>query len=124
MRSLKLIAVMTLCVLAMVSVLMATQNQFGVADTRQVTFSEPIYVGNTLVPAGTYEVKHTMQGETHIMVFTQLHAKNPVEAQVKCTLVPLEKKADQTATFYTHNEKDQHVLTSLEFKGDTAKHVF
>jgi hypothetical protein len=124
MRSLKLIAVMTLCVLAMASVLMAKQNQFGVADTRQVTFNEPMYVGNVLLPKGDYEVKHTMQGETHIMVFTQLHAKNPAEAQVKCTLVPLQKKADQTATSYTQNDKNQRVLTSLEFKGDTAKHVF
>jgi len=50
--------------------------------------------------------------------------KSPAEAQVKCTLVPLEKKADQTATFYTHNDKQEHVLNALEFKGDSAKHVF
>jgi|SRR6516162_8651415 len=124
MRSLKLIALMTLCVLAMASMLLATQNQYGVADTRQVTFNDPIYVGSVLLPAGQYEVKHTMQGETHIMVFKQLHVKSPAEAQVKCTLVPLEKKADQTATFYTHNDKQEHVLNALEFKGDSAKHVF
>jgi hypothetical protein len=117
-------AVMTLCVLAMASVMLATQNQYGVADIRQVTFNEPIYVGNALLPAGQYEVKHTMQGETHIMVFKQLHVKSPAEAQVKCNLVPLEKKAEQTATFYTHNDQQKHVLSALEFKGDTAKHVF
>ena len=124
MRSLKLIAVMTVFVLAMVTLMVATQNQFGVADVSKVTFNDPIYVGTTLLPAGEYEVRHTMQGEAHVMVFKQLHAKNAAEVQVKCTLVPLEKKADQTATFYTNNDKQQHVLNALEFKGDTAKHVF
>jgi hypothetical protein len=124
MRSTKSIAVLAVCVLALGSLLLASQNKFGVADTRQVTFSDPIYVGNVLLPKGDYEVKHTMQGETHIMVFRQLHVKTPVEAEVKCSLVPLQKKADQTATYYTHNDKQEHVLSELVFKGDSAKHVF
>jgi hypothetical protein len=58
------------------------------------------------------------------MVFRQLHVKNPAEARIKCNLVPLTDKATQTATLYTHNDAQQHILTELVFKGDTAKHVF
>jgi hypothetical protein len=58
-------------------------NQFGVADTRPVTFYDTVRVGDTLLPAGDYVVTHQMRGDEHIMVFTK-QGRKPVEARLKC----------------------------------------
>jgi len=124
MRVFKVVAVIAVCLFAAGVLLAANQNKFGVADTRIVSFDQPMLVGNVLLPKGDYEVKHTMDGDNHVMVFTQLHTKNAAEARVKCTLVPLPQKATQSVTLYTHDASDRHVLQELVFKGDQAKHVF
>ena len=113
-----------LCLLGLSVMLNAGQNKFGVADTRQISFTDPIRIGGTLVPKGSYTVLHTMQGEEHIMVFTQEKGRNPVEVKVKCTLVPLGAKADQTQAVWVLNAANERVLRELIFRGDTAKHVF
>lgn len=124
MRSVITVALVAVCVVALGTLLFASQNKLGVANIQTVSFDEPIRVGNVLLPAGDYQVTHTMEGDNHIMVFQQLHVKNPAEARVKCTLVPLPVKANHTEKFYTHDSANQHVLVELTFRGDTAKHVF
>ena len=124
MRTFKILAVVALCVFGLSVSLYAAQNQFGVADTRQVTFDNPIKIGNVMLPKGDYEVRHTMKGEEHIMVFTQLKATKPVQAEVKCKLVPLEVKAPSTQKIYVLNAANERVLQELVFRGDKAKHVF
>ncbi|HUO25345.1 MAG TPA: hypothetical protein VMU61_06735 [Candidatus Aquilonibacter sp.] len=74
------------------------------------------------MPAGDYEVRHTMQGEEHIMVFKSLRTKE--ETSVKCTLVPLGHKAGQNQTVYQLNAANEKVVEELVFRGDSAKHVF
>jgi hypothetical protein len=124
MRLLKVVLVVAVCVIGLSVLMNAGQNQFGVADTRQITFDNPIWVGDTLLPVGNYQVLHTMEGGTHIMVFKQQGGKKPVEARVKCQLVPLAEKAVQTEKIYTYNAKNERVLQMLIFRGDTAKHQF
>jgi hypothetical protein len=124
MRFLKIVAVVALCVLTLATLASAGQNKFGVADSRNLKFTSPILVGNTLLPQGEYRVLHTMEGENHIMVFKQINTTKPAEARVKCNLVPLKTKADQTQTTYVLNAANQRVLHSLVFEGDTAEHVF
>ena len=124
MRFMKIMLVVAVCVLGLSVLASAGQNQFGVADTRQISFDNPIWVGGTLLPSGNYQVLHTMQGDTHIMVFKQQGGKEPVEVRVKCTLVPLEAKASQTEKMYTFNDKNERVLQALIFRGDTARHQF
>jgi hypothetical protein len=75
-----------------------------------------------LLPAGEYVVRHTMQGEEHIMVFER--ASSQEEFKVKCTLVPLTQKADQDRKIYQLNATNEKVLQELVFRGDMAKHVF
>jgi hypothetical protein len=124
MRFLKVITVIAVCVLGTSLILSAGQNKFGVMDTRQITFDNPMRVGGILLPTGEYQVLHTMDGENHIMVFKQLRAKNPAEAKVKCTLVPLANKAPQTQKTYLLNASNERVLQTLVFQGDKAQHVF
>jgi hypothetical protein len=122
MRFMKIVLVVAMCVLGLSVLAGAGQNQFGVADTRQVRFDNPIWVGETLLPSGDYKVLHTMQGDTHIMVFQQKSGKE--EVRVKCTLVPLQAKAERTETAYTLNDQNERVLHGLTFKGDNATHQF
>ena len=99
-------------------------NQLGVADKYKVTFTEKIFVADTLLPKGDYEITHVMEGSNHIMVFRQLGAKKPVEVRAKCTLVPLGAKAEMSQQLYANNAANERVLQELIFKGDRAKHVF
>jgi hypothetical protein len=125
MRVIKIITLVALCVLCASVLLNAGENKIGVADTRQVKFDNPMRIGATLLPAGQYKVLHTMEGTEHIMVFKQLNAKQtPLEVRVKCSLVPLAAKADQTQQIFVINAAKERVLHELVFRGDTAKHVF
>ncbi|HKS75327.1 MAG TPA: hypothetical protein VJQ82_19120 [Terriglobales bacterium] len=125
MRTIKIVALVALCVLGVSLMLQAKPNQFGVADSRTINFQNPMRIGDVLLPVGEYQVLHTMEGDNHIMVFKQINAKTtPAEARVKCTLVPLNAKADQTQQIYVVNAANERVLHELIFRGDTAKHVF
>jgi hypothetical protein len=124
MRVMKVVAVLAVMVLSMSLLATAGRNQFGVSDVQKVTFNEAIKVGDVLLPKGEYKVLHTMEGENHIMVFTQVTTREAATARVKCQLVPLPEKAQQNLVLYGHNDQNVHVLQELIFRGDTAKHVF
>ncbi len=124
MRFVKLLITIAVCVLGTSLLLSAGQNQFGVMDTRQITFDSPMRVGDVVLPSGEYQVLHTMQGDTHVMEFKQLRTKKPAEAKIKCQLVALNTKADKTEKTYILNASNERVLQTLVFRGDKAKHVF
>ena len=124
MRSMKVATVLAVILLGLSIFSMAERNKFGVSDVQKVTFNEPIKVGDVLLPKGEYKVQHTMEGENHIMVFTQVTNGTAASTRVKCQLVPLPEKAKQTQVLYGHDQKDGHVIQELIFRGDTAKHVF
>jgi hypothetical protein len=124
MRYWKLLTVVVVCVLTVAAFAGTTQNKFGVADTRYLTITAPTRVGDVMLPKGDYQVLHTMQGMDHVMVFKQLDARKPVEASVKCQLVPLPKRAEQNEQHFVLNAAKERVLHVLVFQGDTAQHVF
>jgi hypothetical protein len=111
------------CVLAL-GVVSAAEKQLGIRDIYKMNFSDKVRVADTVLPAGDYQIRHVMEGSTHIMVFRQLGTNKPIEVRVKCTLVPLSAKANKDETTYVLNAANQRVLQELVFKGDSAKHVF
>jgi len=123
MRVLKVVSVLAISVLALSLLATAGQNKLGVSDVVQVTFNTPVRVGTSLLPAGAYTVRHTMEGQDHVMVF-QLTGSKALEVKAKCSLIQLGKKSDQTRTVYEVNASNERVLRELVFRGDTAKHVF
>lgn len=124
MRSLKLVVAIAICLLSVAVLANASHNQFGVANSRDVQFDNPVRVGTVLLPAGEYKVLHTMEGEDHIMVFKQQNTKKPAEVKVKCQLVKLASVATRTEKVYAVNDAKELVLRTLVFKGDSAQHVF
>lgn len=124
MRSCKLVAVFAMCILGLTLFANAKENKFGVADSHTITITTPTRIGTVLLPKGEYKVVHAMEGQDHVMVFTQLKTKKPVEARAKCQLVPLTRKADHDEQAFAINGANERVLHTLVFRGDTAQHVF
>lgn len=112
------------CILVLCAFAVAGQNPMGVANRYQVSFTEQVWIADTMLPVGDYEIRHVMEGQDHIMIFRQLKVRKPAEVRAKCTLVPLQEKASDTQKIYTLNAANQRVLHELIFKGDLARHVF
>ncbi len=109
-------------VLALISIAAAKENKMGIHDVSSVTFDAPVRIGSALLPAGHYVVRHTMEGEEHVMVFQRDHQKD--QFRVKCTLVSLPHKAVRDEAAYKVNAANERVLQELIFSGDSSKHVF
>ena len=100
------------------------QKPYGIAEQRQVTFAAPVWVGGVLLPAGGYTVRHTMEGADHVMLFTAVRGKPPLEARAKCELVATERPLHENRAGFRLNRAGEQVLTLLAFKGDSAEHRF
>jgi len=100
---------------------LAKNKTLGIDEQRYLVLSAPTMVGGTLLPAGNYNVKHEMNGQTHVMVFKQVNGT--AEAKANCNLVPLAKKAETDTVRFTVNAKNQRVLQEMTFGGDSATHV-
>ncbi len=74
MRSMKVMGIF-LCVALFASLAIAGPNSMGIRDVSKVTFVAPMLVGTTVLPAGDYVVRHTMEGQDHIMVFEKAQGK-------------------------------------------------
>jgi hypothetical protein len=109
-----------LCAFAVIAV--AGDNKLGIRDVNHVKFDSIVRIGTISLPAGEYVVRHTMQGDEHVMVFQRNFSKE--EFKVKCTLVPLSRKADNTQSVFHVTATNEKILQELVFRGDTAKHVF
>jgi hypothetical protein len=116
--------VITGCVLMLCAFAVAGQNPMGVANRYEVSFAEKVWIADTMLPQGDYEIRHVMEGQDHIMIFRQLKVRKPAEVRAKCTMVPLLVKAPDTQKVYTLNAANERVLHELIFKGDLARHVF
>ena len=121
MRYLRVSAIF-LSILALCSLAAAKQNKMGIHEVSNVSFSSQVRAGNVVIPAGDYTVRHTMEGEDHIMVFQRQHEK--AQFRVKCTLIQLSAKAARTEASFQTDAGGERVLQELIFEGDTAKHVF
>lgn len=117
MRALKVLGF----VLFLAAITLASENKLGIHNVARVSFASAVRVGATVIPAGDYTVRHTMEGQDHVMTFTRTGKKDVFK--VKCTLVALERKAsrDEQIVEISGNER---VLRELIFAGDSAKHVF
>ena len=123
MQTSKVLVLVVISVL-MVAVLASAGDKLGVATYQKISFTGNVRVGDVVMPQGDYEVKHVMEGENHIMVFSKLGAGKAASFRVKCSLVPLGEKSKMTEKKYTLNAANEQVLQEIVFRGDSAKHVF
>jgi hypothetical protein len=107
--------------LFLTAVMLASENKLGIHSVAKVSFASAVRVGATVIPAGDYTVRHTMEGQDHVMTFTRTGKKDVFK--VKCTLVTLDRKASQDEQIVEISGSER-VLRELIFAGDSAKHVF
>jgi hypothetical protein len=69
--------------LVLATMAVAAPNSMGIRDVNNVTFGEPMRVGSVVLPAGDYVVRHTMEGQDHVMVFQRLHSKDEFKVEVQ-----------------------------------------
>ncbi len=111
-----------LLVCAFSVIAIAGESKMGIRDVNRVTFDSAIHVGTASLPAGEYIVRHTMEGQDHIMVFQQQRTKE--EFKVKCTLVAVGAEGGAEPDHLPGQCGPTRVLQEMVFRGDTAKHVF
>lgn len=117
----KKIAAVAIIMLFVLGVAFAADNTFGAGKTRNITFNNDVKVGDKVLPAGEYKVLHLMEGSEHTLVFKS--PTNVEKVRVKCNMVDLGKKAEDTLSEYK-TVGSERILTALVFRGDTFKHSF
>ena len=81
MRVLKVVGIF-LFVLTLTAMGMAGTNSMGIRDVSHVTFVAPMHVGTVVLPAGDYVVRHTMEGQTHVMIFQRAQSKDEFQGDM------------------------------------------
>ena len=101
----------------------------------EIILSEPHRFGDTMLPAGHYQIRHRITGNDHSVHLTELkmfrdehigrsaHKVNDTYPEVLCKTEPLGKKAPQTAV-YTDDRNGVRQITRIEVRGDTVAHIF
>ena len=101
----------------------AKENTLGIHEISHVKFETTVRIGANVLPAGEYTIRHTMEGQEHVMVFKRDNGKKE-QFKAKCTLVRLDKNAPHDQVVYQITADNQRVVQELVFRGDSAKHVF
>lgn len=117
----KKLAALAIILLFVVSVVFAADTTFGAGKTRNITFNADVKVGDKVLPAGEYKILHLMEGNEHTLVFKSL--TNVEKVRVKCNMVQLDRKAEDTFSEYRTVGGDR-ILTTIVFRGDNFKHTF
>jgi hypothetical protein len=115
----KKFAAVAIIMLFVLGVAFAADQSFGAGKTRTITFNNDVKVGDKVLAAGDYKVLHLMEGDQHTLVFKT--TSNVEKARVKCNMVDLGKKAEDTQSEYK-TVNNERILTGLIFRGDTFKH--
>ncbi|MGI9101532.1 MAG: hypothetical protein ACR2IF_03720 [Terriglobales bacterium] len=116
-KGLKLLGILAVVAIA-ISALAADMP--GVGRTYNLTIINPVKVGNTVLQAGDYKVKHIMEGNQHVMVF-KLDSKEVVRAN--CTMEPVKNRAESTMQEVS-TANGGRTLVAVTFAGEKIKHVF
>ena len=115
--------ILTLLLLVGTALAFAANDNMGAGKIKTVTFDQPMKVGTSVLPVGTYKVQHVIEGEKHIMVFTTKTSGVP-EVRVPCRMENLPTRASQALIIYRRDASGLAVLNGLVFQGDKYSHNF
>lgn len=112
----------------------ADQQVIKVGKKGEVMLSQETQVGDLTLKPGHYQMQHRVDGEDHMIHFTELkgmhnpsHPGGPTgtahPGEVKCRLEPMNAKASQTAVTMS-TEGGVRRITRIEIAGENVAHVF
>ena len=137
MRKSRLLAMLAVTVasLAFISVATAADQQVvKVGKKGEAVFTEPTQIGDVTLKPGHYRFQHRVQGDDHLVSFTQLlmsqgnHVTGTTlgakdSGEIKCRVEPMDKKASETRVTMS-TEGGVHRITRIEIAGENVAHVF
>ncbi|HWR34442.1 MAG TPA: hypothetical protein VN622_01060 [Clostridia bacterium] len=90
--------------------------------SREVKFASAVRAGSVVMPVGEYRIKHEMEAQKHIMVFTRVGKWD--KYRVECNMQRMPEKALASEQFVKPIAGGEQELVALTFKGEDIKHVF
>lgn len=130
----KHLAVLITTFIALGTVSYAQSDQLKVGKTGQIALEQDTMIGNTLLPAGSYEARHRRSANGHFVEFTHVvenyvgpqESLSPydwvVVAEVPCTMQLL--NAPVTRTSMAISKGTVPHLDSLSIRGENVVHIF
>ena len=97
-------------------------QQLKIGKKGEVSFSQPTKVGDVLLPAGSYQFIHRVNGDDHFVQFNQTNPGGR-DFEVKCQIETLSKKASHNG-ITTIEEGGVRRITRIEIAGENVAHVF
>lgn len=112
----------------------ADQQVVKVGKKGEIKFTQDTQVGDLTLKPGHYQMQHRVEGEDHMIHFTELKmAHNPYypsgptgtahPGEVKCRLEPMNAKASETRVT-VNTEGGVRRITRIEIAGENVAHVF
>ena len=86
-----------------------------------VTLSTDTMVGDQMLEAGHYQVRHRTEGDGHFVKFTRIDGKQRIEIDIKCRLEPESRKVVFTS-LAINNAGPTPRVTKIAIQGETASH--
>ena len=87
---------------------------------RTVTVYSDTKVGDKILPKGEYEVKHVLEGQDNVLVFSNGRGEYKFKVQLK----PSTDKVNGVTLQFKNNPDNTRSLISVQFPGDASAHVF
>ena len=132
MRKMHLLLVLATLVAAVTFA--AAQDQVIKAGKKaDIQLSQETKVGDVILKPGHYQIQHRVSGSDHFVQFVQykghktINASGPADivdaGEIKCSVEPLGKKANETAVT-VNTAGGERRITRVEIRGDNVAHVF
>lgn len=108
----------------------AQSDHMKVGNTGHLTLKHETRVGNALLPAGDYQVRHNLSMDRHFVMFTRIVKRNSpdypndyeVVADALCTTESLGSSVKTTSAEFGSGASPQ--LIRLRIRGENVVHVF
>jgi hypothetical protein len=136
MKGNKYLATVFSMVLALGTSAFSQTDHLKVGKTGELTLAQQTTVGNTVLPAGDYEIHYRHSAAGHYMEFSQVSGiiavsgrvggsgyEYRVIATVPCKVDPLMATVRQTSATILKNPAGTH-LSALEIRGENVEHMF
>lgn len=107
---------------------------FTVGNQGTIHLNVKVKAGTTVLEPGMYQLQHTVEGGEHFIEFKPVlmpagyrHGNTQVakeaSARLKCSVAPLEKKANKTALTLRTNAAGEKEIAEVQVAGESFKHV-
>jgi hypothetical protein len=123
LRTLAVVLIALVLVLATGSALAANQNEMKAGKKAEIVLVKPAQVGGVTLPAGRYIFQHVVSAGQHIATFKGPNGTaSAITTKVKCTNEPLTQKVTQTSVV-VENFGGVDRIIRIEIAGEDVVHV-